>query len=270
MNATLTHPAGAATGAALSIAHDASPRVHIAQLSRRAILGVWAAAAVPMAILSWVVAPIVASQLDGPAPLARALLVFLTVGLIWQFVLVAALVYREQRTLRWAVVRDVLWLRSPQSPRSGRRGGRVWLILPLLIAGFAAEQALPALPIPANRDFGLLLDSPAGHALFHGAWGWFALMLVLGVFNTVLGEELLFRGYLLPRMQGAFGRGDWIANGALFAGYHLHVPWVIPGALFDALVLAYPSRRYRSALIGIAVHSAQTVVISLLVLGVVL
>ena len=29
------------------------------------------------------------------------------------------------------------------------------------------------------------------------------------VFNTVLGEELLFRGFLLPRMNGAFGRRDW-------------------------------------------------------------
>ena len=34
----------------------------------------------------------------------------------------------------------------------------------------------------------------------HGAWGWFALNVMLFVFNTVLGEELLFRGFLLPRM----------------------------------------------------------------------
>ena len=37
------------------------------------------------------------------------------------------------------------------------------------------------------------------------------------VFNTVLGEELLFRGLLLPRMNGVFGRRDWLANGVLFA-----------------------------------------------------
>jgi hypothetical protein len=24
-------------------------------------------------------------------------------------------------------------------------------------------------------------------------------------------------------MNGAFGRGDWVANGVLFAAYHLHV-----------------------------------------------
>jgi hypothetical protein len=37
------------------------------------------------------------------------------------------------------------------------------------------------------------------------------------------------------------------------------VPWAIPAALLDTFILAYPSKRYRSALIGIAVHSAQSV-----------
>ena len=90
------------------------------------------------------------------------------------------------------------------------------------------------------------------------------------VFNTVLGEELLFRGLLLPRMRGAFGRWDWLANGVLFAVYHLHLPWTIPVNLIDTLILAYPSRRYRSALIGIAVHSVQTIVFSALLLVLVL
>jgi hypothetical protein len=61
-----------------------------------------------------------------------------------------------------------------------------------------------------------------------------------------------------------------MANGVLFAAYHLHVPWVIPAALLDTFILAYPAKRYRSALIGIAVHSAQSVVFLGLVLGLVL
>ena len=103
------------------------------------------------------------------------------------------------------------------------------------------------------------VESPAGQALLGGSWGWFAIIAALIVFNTVLGEELLFRGFLLPRMNGVLGRWDWRANGVLFAVYHLHMPWVIPTTLLDAFILAYPSRRYRSALIGIAVHSAQSV-----------
>jgi uncharacterized protein len=85
-------------------------------------------------------------------------------------------------------------------------------------------------------------------------------------FTRTLGEELLFRGFLLPRMNGAFGRGDWVANGLLFTAYHLLVPWAMPAQLFDTFILAYPSKRYRSAWIGTAVHSAQSVVLAILVL----
>ena len=52
----------------------------------------------------------------------------------------------------------------------------------------------------------------------------------------------------------------------LFAAYHLHTPWVIPTTLIDIIALAYPSRRFQSAWMGIVVHSVQSVV----VLGVIL
>jgi hypothetical protein len=55
-----------------------------------------------------------------------------------------------------------------------------------------------------------------------------------------------------------------------FATYHLHMPWAIPTVLLDTFALSYPSRRYRSALIGIAVHSAQSVVVVAVTLSLVL
>jgi membrane protease YdiL (CAAX protease family) len=251
-----------------SRADAAVSKVEIPQYTRRAILAVWAAAALPMAALAWLVAPAVADRLsgEGNVPMAKALLVLLTGGLIWQFVLVAGLVWREQRSFRWSTIREALWLRSPRSPRSGRVGGRVWLILIPLFVLFAAEGLLPEFPHPANHDFAVFLDTDAAHSFLSGNWAWFGLIVVLALFNTVLGEELLFRGFLLPRMNGAFGRGDWLANGVLFAAYHLHTPWVMLSPLADALVLAYPTKRYRSAWIGIAVHSAQSVVVAILVL----
>jgi membrane protease YdiL (CAAX protease family) len=186
----------------------------------------------------------------------------MTIGLVWQGVLVAVLVRRERGSLRWSEVKDALWLHRPRSPRTGRVGGKVWWVLVPLIVGFALEDMVPS-AVPDSRNFAEFLGSDAAEQLFHGAWGWFGLMVVLTVFNTVLGEELLFRGYLLPRMEGAFGRGDWAVNGVLFATYHLHMPWAIPAALLDTFWISYPSKRYRSAWIGIAVHSAQTVVILL-------
>jgi membrane protease YdiL (CAAX protease family) len=258
------------TAAAVPLAQEPRGEVAIPQLSRRGVLAVWAAAAVPMGVLAWVVAPLVARSLDGPAPLARALIVALAAGLVWQFVLVVFLVHREQGTLRWPVVREALWLRAPRDPRTGRRRGRLWLVLIPALALFAAEEFLPAIPAPGSRDFGTFASSHAGAEMLGGSWGWFAVLVVLWLCNTVLGEELLFRGYLLPRMTGAFGRFDWVVNGLLFSAYHVHVWWATPHTLVDTFALALPSRRYRSALIGIAVHSAQTVLLIGLVLPLVL
>lgn len=245
----------------------------VKQYSLAQIIGVWAAAAVPMGILAWVVAPAIKDSFSGAGnlPLMKALLIVLTAGLIWQFVLVVGLVWFEQRTLRWSVVREALWLRSPRSPKTGKTGGRLWLLLIPFTALFAVEEFFPTFSHPASRDLGKFLDSQVGHRFMSGNWGWFAVFLALFIFNTVLGEEMLFRGVLLPRMKRVFGRRDWAANGVLFAGYHLHTPWMMPATvLIDTFAICYPSRRYQSAWIGIVVHSVQSLVVGAAVLGLVL
>jgi hypothetical protein len=55
------------------------------------------------------------------------------------------------------------------------------------------------------------------------------------------------------------GRGDWLVNGLLFGLYHLHEPWVIPNAIVTGWLCAYPARRFRSSVMGIAVHSVEAV-----------
>ena len=95
------------------------------------------------------------------------------------------------------------------------------------------------IPVPADRDLGLFLRSEAGQGFFSGNWTWFALLVTMWVFNTVLGETA-FRGLLLPRMRRACGRWDWVVNGLLFTAYHLHVPWAMPKVLLDMLIVVYP------------------------------
>jgi membrane protease YdiL (CAAX protease family) len=238
----------------------------VRQYSLAAVLAVWAAAAVPLGILAWIIAPAVAGTGATDERFVVVLIGALTVGLIWQCVLVVVLVYREQRSLRWAVVRDALWLRAP-SDSAGRRGGRLWLWVVPFIVGFGVLQLVPfGLHGPSNRDFGVFLASEAGHETLRGNWALFALIVVLFLFNTVLGEELLFRGLLLPRMRGVFGRADWIVNGVLFGLYHLSQPWSIPISVVAGVFLfAYPTRRFRSAWMGILVHSAQSVALTVIV-----
>ncbi|GAA3089871.1 CPBP family intramembrane glutamic endopeptidase [Streptosporangium carneum] len=235
------------------------------------VLAVWAAAAVPMGVLAWVVVPAVAGQGATVSRFAVTLIAALTVGLVWQCVLALSLVAFEQRSLRWAVVRDALWLRAPSDP-SGRRGGRLWLWTLAFGLGFMMLQFVPfGLSEPTDRSLGEFLNSPGGQETLHGNWGLFALVCAMMLFNTVAGEELLFRGLLLPRMRGAFGRADWVVNGVLTGLYHLHQPWSIPGAtVAGTFLLAYPTRRFRSAWMGIAVHSMQSVFFAALVFMVVI
>jgi membrane protease YdiL (CAAX protease family) len=191
---------------------------------------VWAAAAIPMAVLAWVIAPLLGALLGGgDVAFIKVLVLCITVGLIWQFVLTLILTRREQGTFRWSRVRDALWLLPPRDPRSGRVGGRVWLwAIPFFLLFVLWEFFGISIPGPSNKDLTVFLPSERGQEFFSGARGWYAVVVVLQIFNSALGEELLFLGLLLPRMRGVFGRGDFVANGVLFAFYHLHTPWSIP------------------------------------------
>jgi hypothetical protein len=144
----------------------------VRQYSLAQILGVWAAAAIPMGVLAWIVAPWLRDQLGGRDPFAEALLISLTVGLIWQFFLVLILVQRELGRLQWPRVRDALWLRPPQDPKTGRVGGKVWWWAVLFVVLVAVWSAVPSISGPSPRDFADFLSSDRGEDFFRGAWGW--------------------------------------------------------------------------------------------------
>jgi uncharacterized protein len=254
------------------------------QYSLAKILGIWALAAAPMGILSWIVFPLLALDFDSdPLGFAVTLLVVLTLGLVWLFVLSMIIVRREEGDLRWLTVKRRLRLNTPRDPATGQPRARLWLwVVPFLVGialielvlASALENAwvsvVPFLAEPEGRSFDAILGSQEIQQRLVGAWWFFALFVVQSIFNTILGEEFLFRGVLLPRMEGVFGRWSWVANSVLFALYHVHVPWVIPNAFLTGLLYTYPAYRYRSTWMSIILHSAQSVYVGFLVLGVVL
>ena len=69
------------------------------QYSLAKILGIWLAAAAPMAILGWIAHPALAAK-SGPLESGVIRLILMTVGLIWQFILSMIIVYREEGNLR--------------------------------------------------------------------------------------------------------------------------------------------------------------------------
>jgi membrane protease YdiL (CAAX protease family) len=255
------------------------------QYSLTKILGIWLLAAMPMGILGWIVAPAISPDFkQDPIGAAVARIGVLTIGLIWQFVLSMIIVRREEGDLRWSTIRQRLRLNKPRDPKTGQARGILWLwVVPFLVLIALEEMFLgpsldqiwlsifPFFAEPAGFALGSALESPEIQSQLVGAWGFLGLFFINAVFNTILGEEFLFRGVLLPKMEGVFGKSDWVANGALHGMYHFHQPWGLLGSVISGVFLyAFPSKRFRSTWMGIIVHSGQSVLFLFLMLGMVL
>jgi len=108
-------------------------------------------------------------------------------------------------------------------------------------------------------------------AEYKGAWWVLGLFLFTSVFNYFLGEEFMYRGILLPKMNGVFGKWDWFANGVLFGLYHLHKPRVILStALYFGLVFALPSKLFQSNWMAVIIHGLEGLMGIIVILGIIL
>src|SRR5918999_3665193 len=159
------------------------------QYSLAKILGIWALAAAPMGILSWIVFPLLALDFESdPLAFGVTLLVLITLGLVWLFVLSMIIVRRAEGDLRWATVKRRLRLNTPREPATGQPRARLWLwVVPFLVAVVVVELVLntplenswvsifPFLAEPEGYSLDAVLGSQGILARLEGAWWFFAL-----------------------------------------------------------------------------------------------
>jgi len=245
------------------------------------IIGIWLAAGAPMWILGWLVHPAMSPGLPSTeSTLLRFKL--LTVGLIWQFVLAMIILYFEEGNIRLSTICRRFWLNHPVSARTGKTMISLWWwIIPLVLLVAFVEIGLrptlvnlcamifPLFAEPNGYDITELLSPKLG-AQMSGTWSLLGLIFVNQIFNTVLGEEFLFRGILLPKMEGVFGKWDWVANGVIFGFYHLHQPWSLLSSAMTGIIYAFSGKRLHSNWFPIILHSGQSVFFLFLILGIVL
>lgn len=80
------------------------------------------------------------------------------------------------------------------------------------------------------------------------------LYFVIGLVFNVFGEEIYYRGYLLPRMRGVFGKWDWVANGVFFTLKHAYQRWLFPGILVGGLGFAFAAGPLGSLPLAMVYH----------------
>jgi membrane protease YdiL (CAAX protease family) len=227
------------------------------------ILGIWALGALPAALMAWVFAPIIIPYSPLHPGITYWLLMIAVMA--WQFVVSLVILYRELGTLRWSAIRQRTWLQTPRDPGTDQPNPRLfWWVLPAILfaglVGFVLAgylEASIAWLYPALKPALYMDTSQLTSPQMQGQWWLLGIALVSFIFNYFLGEEFLFRGILLPKMQGVFGKYDWVANSVLFGLYHLHKTWSILSNIVMDLGATLPARRFRSTWITIIVHGAE-------------
>jgi len=177
------------------------------------------------------------------------------------------LLRREGHRLSVSALRDRIRLRWP-------KGWKAWALAAVVfVAGMGLSMAMG----PANRGLASVPGfvppawwPPASNPTVEvkgaadafpdvnlaGNAGFVLLYTLITLVFNILGEELYYRGYLLPRMRGAFGRWDWVANGGLFTLKHAYQRWLYPGILVGGLAFAFAAGPLGSLPLAMVYHWA--------------
>lgn len=163
--------------------------------------------------------------------------------------------------------------------------GRDWWWVALAVAvAFAADAALEpamswmadAVPLPIPDHLPTLFDPreelqlPPTEYLgvtLEGRW-WVLAVYALSLFGNIVGEELWWRGYVLPRQERAFGARAWIVNGVLWVVvFHAFMWWAFPTLLATGLLTPLVAQRLQSTWAAIVVHGTGNALFLLLLLA---
>jgi hypothetical protein len=163
-------------------------------------------------------------------------------GYTFEFLLALTVFYGEGYPLRLRALKERIHWRWP-------RGWKAWLIvLFVFVVGFGVSQLLQptkqaiasVLPPPdwfpaAKHPFKELNSLGDGYpgVVFKGNVLFLLLVLFEGTINIV-GEDLYYRGALIPKLRGLFGKWAWLIGGILFALKHSYVWWELasePGVI---------------------------------------
>ncbi len=150
-----------------------------------------------------------------------------------------------------------------------------WLMVPAVFLLILVLNEMMAWTIPILREIPIFAPAAStpeimkdpyaalsdGISTFMGvrltpeAWWLFPFWLVWAV-GGVLGEELVWRGYLLPRHEATYGRWAWLVNGALWnVPFHLYTLSNLFADMPFYFILPFVVQHIRSTWFAIVIHA---------------
>ncbi len=99
---------------------------------------------------------------------------------------------------------------------------------------------------------------------------WIIPAYACGWFFNIFGEELLWRGYLLPRQEVLYGKYTWLIHGVLWSIWHGFWRWNILVIMPIALAIPFVVQRTKNTWVGIIAHGiANAIPLAMIVNGVI-
>lgn len=193
---------------------------------------------------------------------------------------IAALII-EQDIDNWSAFRQALKTRM-RFPKLTLKavllsiGLYILLILFGLVSGFINRYIIQSGMIPLPKDIPLLLDPNASINIntitqfvdgkLVGNWT-VVILFAVQIFFNVAGEELWWRGFVLPRQELAFGHRAWLIHGLMWWLFHIFKWWDLITVLPLVLIISYAAQRTKNNWIPTIAHLLANSALAIIMLA---
>lgn len=176
------------------------------------------------------------------AGIARSTAYVLSLSLINAGLLVAALIGYQIEGNPWN------WSVFSERMRLTRMTRRIWLwtLGSTLLFG-ALALLINSVALIVYRAIGYSMPDMTPGVMT--VWMHFVVL-----FFNIVGEELWWRGYILPRQELTHGKVAWFVNGTLWACFHMFKWWAVPFMLIASQVIPYVAQKTKDTWPGMINH----------------
>ncbi|MDT8323985.1 MAG: CPBP family intramembrane glutamic endopeptidase [Bacteroidota bacterium] len=133
-------------------------------------------------------------------------------------------------------------------------GDWLWSVGGIVAAGAASALVMQAVTMAGGE---METQPPFMHLepLDSGRYWLLAVWLPYWVLN-IMGEEILWRGVMLPRSEAASGKWAWVVQGAGWTIFHVAFGWQLLLTMLPLLfILPYVAQRRANSWTGVVIHA---------------
>ena len=138
--------------------------------------------------------------------------------------------------------------------RKMNRADWLWSIGSIILIGILSLTVIKILELfigKVNSHPSFMYFEPLTRGRYWILLLWFPYWLL-----NIMGEEILWRGVILPRQISAFGNKAWLIHGFCWGLFHIAFGWQLLATLIPMLFIqSYTVQRRQNSWIGVVIHA---------------